>query len=645
MRPNFNNKIMEDNFDYRAEANQTASQSEPRTQQSQPAQPMRGRTPKPPKPQKPEGRGRKFWRVVFGSMIGFVLGQVVLSILGIIMFFNMMVNMASNQSSSLTDNTVLDLRLNSTIVERADEDVNMFALYSTPSIALDDILKSIKAAAKEDNIKGISVNTGMMMQASPATLTEIRRALEEFKKSGKFVYAYGDYYGQGAYYLASVADSVFLNPQGTMDLRGMSSQIMFYKGLIDKLGVDVQVVKCGKFKSAVEPYLLDKMSDANREQMEVLLNSIWGEMTAQIAQSRHLSQDDINRIADSLLVRNAHDALENKLVDNLMYRSDYHKMLRAKLGVSGKQKITLLSVEEYASNLSEKSRLLSKNKIAVIYAYGQINDGKGSSNTIGDVTLCKSIRKAVDDKRVKAIVLRVNSPGGSALASEIIWNEIENAKKEGKIVVTSMGDYAASGGYYISCNSDYIVAEPTTLTGSIGVFGIIPSVGRFLDTKLGITTDGVSTNAHSDALNGMRPMDETEYAWMQNSVDQTYDTFLQRVSNGRKIDKAQVDSIGQGRVWSGKDALEIGLVDQLGNLDDAIQMAAQLADITDYKVVYPEKKSFLELVLSNESSGRERVNATVREELGELYPAYNAMKQIRDMKGVQARMPMEIVVR
>ena len=594
---------------------------------------------------KGESKARKFFRVVFGSALGFILASVILSFLSILMMIGMVAALSSSDTEKIESNSVLELTLNAPIDERAAD--NPFSdmelpYYSTNSIGLNDILASLENAAKDDKIKGISLNV-KSVQASPATLEEIHDALVKFKESGKFVYAYSDYYTQGAYYLASVADKVFLNPKGEIDFRGLAFQIMFYKGLIDKLDIDVQVVKCGKFKSAVEPYLLDKMSEANREQLTVLGNSIWGKMLSDMAASRNISVEQLNNVADSMLIlKDINNAIKMGMVDAFSYPTDYRNTLKKQLGLDDDDALNLVSLATYRKSFKEDLGKGS-DKIAVIYAVGEINDGKGSDNTIGDVTLCKEIRRAYKDKDVKAIVLRVNSPGGSALASEIIWNELENAKAAGKKVVTSMGDYAASGGYYISCNSDAIVAEPTTLTGSIGVFGMIPSIQRCLESKLGVTLDVVKTNAHSDFLS-YRPMTEEEYTALQCNVDKTYDTFLTRVSDGRGLSKAQVDSIGQGRVWSGADALQLGLVDQLGNLKDAIAVAAKLAGTDSYKLVYyPEKKEWFETLFNKDKEEKE-ISAAIRSELGDLYPTYNALQQIIKAKGVQARMPLEITI-
>ena len=595
---------------------------------------------------KGESKSRKFFRVVFGSALGFILASVIISFLSILMMIGMVAALGSSDTEKIESNSILELTFNDPIEERGIE--NPFAgmdirFYNNSATGLDDILASLENAATDDKIKGVSLKLSSV-SASPATLSAMRDALLKFKESGKFVYAYGNNYSQGAYYLASAADKVFVNPKGGIDFRGLAFQIMFYKGLIDKLDIDVQVVKCGKFKSAVEPYLLDKMSDANREQLTVLGTSIWNKMVADMAKSRNLSIDDLNAIADSmLLIKDFENAVQLGIADDFFYPTQYRNFLKEKLGVKEDETLNLVSLDTYRKSFKQDLGKGS-DKIAIIYAVGQINDGKGSNTTIGDVTLCQEIRRAYKDKDVKAIVLRVNSPGGSALASEIIWNELENAKAAGKKVVTSMGDYAASGGYYISCNSDAIVAQPNTLTGSIGVFGMIPSVQRCLETKLGVTVDVVKTNAHSDAISGMRPMSEEEYNLMQGSVDKTYDTFLTRVSDGRGLTKAQVDSIGQGRVWAGTDALHLGLVDKLGNMKDAIALAAELAGIDSYKLVYyPEKKEWFE-TLFNKDKEENEISAAIRSELGDLYPTYNALQQIIKSKGVQARMPLEIVI-
>lgn len=594
----------------------------------------------------PETRSRKFWRVVLGSMVGFVLASIITSILGLLMFVGMIATIqksASSMMSSTTDvkdNSVLLVDLTPSISERAVEIPFSFGDYSQQSLGLNDVLATIKAAAGDSKIKGIYLKS-QTVSASPASAKEIRDALLDFKKSGKFIYSYSDVYTQNGYYMATVADKVFLNPTGDMTFRGYAFQLMFYKNLLDKLDVDVQIFRHGQFKSAVEPYFLDKMSEANREQMSTLANSLWTVFVQDVSKARKISVDQLNNIADSLLCSSPQAALKLKLVDKLAYPDEAEKMIRTKLNLGDKDKINYVSIGQYAKSLSSKEN--NTNKVAVMYAYGEISDGKGDSDRgIYSETFIKEFRKVYKDNDVKAIVLRVNSPGGSALASENIWHEIENAKKAGKKVVVSMGDYAASGGYYISCNSDFIYAEPNTITGSIGVFGMVPSVQKFMKNKLGITMDEVSSNKHSVPGGLYRPLDELESQNMQASVEEIYATFTKRVADGRHLRVTYVDSIGQGRVWAGSDALQLGLVDALGNLDAAVAKAAKLASLDKYDVVYyPAKKDWFSMIFNMKDDA---VDAAVREKMGQFYDMYNGVQQVLESSGVQARMPMIITI-
>lgn len=591
---------------------------------------------------KPETRTRKFWRVVFGSMLGFFFSMILVSILYMVMLISMVAAFSSmdKDSAGVKDNSILKINLTQSVTERAmDVPFEMFNNYYS-QIGLDDVLASIKNAATDPKIKGIYINSATV-SASPATVKEIHDALLEFKKSGKFIYAYSDVYAQNGYYLASVADKIILNPTGSLDFKGYAMQIMFYKGLIDKLDVDVQVVRHGQFKSAVEPYILDKMSEANREQLTLLTNTLWDVFISDISASRKIPADTLNAIADNLLCALPKDALRLKLVDKIGFPSDMEKLLKDKLNVAEDKDLNFVTIEKYKKSIQNNDSKVT-DKIAVVYAVGNINDGKGdNSQGIYSESFIKEFKKAYKDKDVKAIVLRINSPGGSALASENIWQEIEKAKKAGKVVVTSMGDYAASGGYYIACNSNYIIAQPNTITGSIGVFGMIPSFQNTLKNKLGVTIDGVKTNKHSDYGTGFRPMDETEMAVMQISVEDIYSTFTKRVADGRKMTVAQVDSIGQGRVWAGADAIKIGLVDKLGSIDDAIAKAAQLAKISKYAIVYyPKQKDWFTMLFSKE----DEVEAALRAKLGRFYFTYEGLNQLMNQEGVQARMPMEIYI-
>jgi protease-4 len=590
---------------------------------------------------KPETRSRKFWRVVFGSMLGFFFSMILVSILYMVMLISMIGTLASasKETTTIKNNSVLQLNLNQSVAERVIETpFDKFNTYNA-QIGLNDILACIKNAATDPKIKGIYLNSATV-GASPASVKEIHDALVEFKKYGKFIYAYSDVLAQNGYYLASVADKIILNPAGSLDFKGYAFQVMFYKGLIDKLDVDVQILRHGQFKSAVEPYMLDKMSEANREQLTVLSNSLWKVFVDDISAARKIPADSLNAIAENLLCATPEDALRLKMVDQLGYPGDMEKLLKSKLNVGEDDDINFVSISKYKKSIIENTKAAAK--IAVVYAVGEISDGKGdNSRGIYSESFIKEFKKAYKDNDVKAIVLRINSPGGSALASENIWREIENAKKAGKIVVTSMGDYAASGGYYIACNSNYIIAQPNTLTGSIGVFGMIPSFQNLLKNKLGITVDVVKTNQHADYGTGLRPLDGTEMATIQNSIEQIYSTFTKRVADGRKMTVAQVDSIGQGRVWAGVDALNLGLVDKLGNIDDAIAKAAELAKISNYSIVYyPKQKDWFTLLFGND----DELEAALKAKLGSLYFTYEGIDHVLNQKGIQARIPMEISI-
>lgn len=597
------------------------------------------------KPKKKETGAKKFWRIVFGTMVGFFFSCIIVSILSMFMFAAMIASMGSSTTVNVKDNSILKLDLQKNISEQAEDNPfdmfgDEFSQYYQSSIGLDDILACIKSAAKDPKIKGIYINSEAV-GAAPATLKEIHDALVEFKASGKFIYAYADNYAQGGYYLSSVADKVTMSTTGLIQFKGLAMQVMFYKGLIDKLDVDVQVIRHGKFKSAVEPYLTDKMSDANREQMTLLASTLWNTMVDDIAASRKLSTEEVNNIADGMFIGTAAKAVESKLIDKACYKSDVVQDLKKLVKVEDDKDLNITTLAEYTKALKAENNT-AKDEIAIIYAVGEIRDGKSGNDVMGSETMVKLIKEAHTSDNVKAIVLRVNSPGGDGTASDIIWHEIEQAKKAGKIVVTSMGDYAASGGYYISCNSNYIIAQPNTLTGSIGVFGLVPSFQRALKNKLGVTVDGVSTNKHSDAGGTMRPMNAEELAVYQEFIDDFYGVFTQRVADGRGMEQSAVDEIGQGRVWAGADALKIGLVDALGNIDDAVAKAAELAKLENYKIsYYPKKKDFWTRLMEK-SSNDNNVQAFIKQELGDQYYIYQGLNQLKRAEGVQAMMPMQI---
>jgi len=507
---------------------------------------------------------------------------------------------------------------------------------------LNAILNAIENAKTDVNIKGISIETDYV-NAGLAQTQAIRNKLVEFKESGKFILAYGDMYDQKKYYLSTAADSVFLNPVGGLDFKGLSMEVMYLKDIQNKTGVKMEVIRHGKYKSAVEMYLSDKMSPANREQISSFLGSIWGEMLADISESRNLSLDALNDIADGLKTRTPQLALEHNMVDGLLYLDQYENSLRAAAGLDAKTKLKLVTIGKYIQSGKGRIKATAKDKIAVIYAQGEIHYAKGDEDVIGQKMMSKAIRRAVKDKNIKAIVLRVNSPGGSALASDLIWRELELAKKE-KPLVVSMGNYAASGGYYIACNADKIFAEPTTLTGSIGVFATIPNLSG-LANDIGINAEQVSTNK-SASYSVFEPMTAAFRDVAQGGVENVYTTFIQRVADGRNMKVSDVDAIGQGRVWTGVEAIENGLVDVLGNLDDAVAEAAEMAELVEYKrinlPVY--KKDFKESM-----GGLPFMNtkeAILKEELGqENFRIYQDFKRVYGLKGMQARIPYVFTIK
>jgi protease-4 len=463
--------------------------------------------------------------------------------------------------------------------------------------------------------------------------------LAAFKAKGKFICAYAEAYSQSAYYMASVSNTIYLNPQGDLDWKGLNMSLLFFKNTLNKLDVDMQIFRHGKFKSAIEPFMLDKMSEANRLQSETFLNSIWSNMLSDIAKSRKIEISELQKMANDLRVRFPEDAV-GSLIDKTAYEDEVLANLKKQLGQKGTDKLNVVSLDKYDVKVEAKpSRNLPK--IAVIYANGSISSGEGNDDEIGSSTLAKAIRDARTDEKIKAIVLRVNSPGGSALASDVIWREVLLAKKS-KPFIVSMGNLAASGGYYISCAASRIFAEPNTITGSIGVFGIMPNIQRMLNNKLGITIDTVNTNLHSDIGTALRPLDKKEFEFIQSSVEKVYDTFTKRVAEGRGISQAQVDSIGQGRVWSGSDALQIKLVDELGGLSDAIAFAAKQIKAKDFKVLeLPKQKNPLNELLGQKESELE--NKMLKQNLGPVYTYFKQVKSVLQLKGIQARLPYDIV--
>lgn len=548
----------------------------------------------------------------------------------------------SSDKYNLKDNTVLTLKLEGTLSERVEPNsfLDLIGQNTDLEIGLDDILSSIKKAKENDNIKGIYINAGAFA-ASNASLKEIRDQLADFKESGKFIIAYADVYSQGCYYLSSVADKVIMNPQGNLDLHGLSSSPTFYKGLLDKVGIEMQIFKVGTFKSAVEPFMLDKMSDANREQVTAYINDIWSTITSEISDSRKISVDKINQLTDSLQTfKLANASVSDGLVDTLMYETEVKEYLKDLLKVEKAKDVKMASIKDMTS-VSFVKESNSKDVIAILYAEGSINNGSGKDG-ITDKRYVKEIEKLKDNDKIKAVVFRVNSPGGSAYASEQIWKAITDLKAK-KPVVVSMGDYAASGGYYIACNASKIIAQPNTLTGSIGIFGMFPNF-EGLTKKVGLSFDNVKTNKFADFGDATRPMRPEEKVILQQYIEHGYDLFLTRCSEGRNIPKDSLDHIAQGRVWTGNQALKIGLVDALGNIDTAIQEAAKLAKLDDYSLQdYPKKVDFLESLLSNQKE--EFATKAMKEYLGKDYELFKTIKEIKEQDFVQARMPYDISIR
>ena len=594
----------------------------------------------------------KFGKIVLAAFLGTLIALVINFFIKVGVISSMISSFSKSDTESSTTvkpNSLLYMKLDYSIPDRTVDDplgsFNFNSMETKESTGMTTILHNIENAKTDPNIKGIYLELSSI-PTSTATLQEIRNKLIEFKESGKFIVTYGESYSQSAYYMASVADKIYLNPEGALDLHGMASQIMFYKHLLEKLDVEMQIVRGpnNRFKSAVEPYFLDKMSEANREQMDKLLNSVWGEILTSISQSRNISVEQLNMIADNLETYfDAQKALEYGLVDNLYYKDQLLDELK---GLTGSNKdINTIGNANYAKSYKDKSS--SKNEVAVIYALGQIYDGKGDEEqNIYSENLSKTIRKAREDENVKAIVLRVNSPGGSAVASAIIGRELDLTKAE-KPIIVSMGDYAASGGYWISAKADYIFADPTTLTGSIGVFGTFPNLQGLLNDKIGLTFDVAKTNENADFGTVTQPLTEFQYGKLQEMVVKTYNDFTSRVAEGRGLTQSYVDSIGQGRVWSGVDAIEIGLVDQLGDMEDAIAYAAQKANLgNDFKVSeWPKQKDFFTRIMESvNNNGSDKLDAAMRSKLGTYYNYIQGLEYLQKNTGIQARMPFDMVI-
>ncbi|GGD13124.1 signal peptide peptidase SppA [Flavobacterium orientale] len=586
-----------------------------------------------------------------GNIIATVIGIFVFMMLVFFGFILLGAIFGSGDSDivKVEKNSVIELNLENIYLDYKGKysDPLVTFLSKNTEVGFSDVINAIEHAKNDDKIKGISILNNFS-SLGLAQSKSLREKLIDFKKSGKFVVAYSNYLTQRDYYLNSVADTIYLNPVGEMEFKGLSSEILFFKDLQEKSGVKMEVIRHGKYKSAVEPFLENEISEENREQMTSLLNSVWTSIVEDISKSRKISVDSLNSIATNLSARTPELALSSKLIDKIGYEDEYHDGIRTALKVDFDEDYKSIEIADYAQNfLTKPSKVSTKDKIAVIYAQGEIMGGDGDVTIIGEGAMRKALIEARKDENIKAIVLRIDSPGGSALTSELIWREIEITKKA-KPVVVSMGNVAASGGYYIACNADKIIAEPTTITGSIGVFGAIPNMTE-LSKKIGINTSIIKTHDNAAEYSVFKPLDPTLKATITESIENIYSTFVTRVAVGRKMTFAQVDEIAQGRVWTGTEALELGLVDQLGGLDNALAEAAKLAKIKKYKVQnLPEfDKNFMDFLSdSNSLPFAKSKEAYIREEIGiEAYQTLQQIKKVSQQKGVQAMMPYEIRIK
>jgi protease IV len=587
---------------------------------------------------------KNFLKYTLATITGIIIASVLFFIV-MLASFSVIVS-SGNKPVSISNNSILVLKAGVRIPDRGDQNplsgIDLFNMTFAPVPGLNEILHNIEKASGDSKIKGILIENGLL-PSGWATTEEIRNALMKFRENGKFVISYTDYIlTQECYYLSTAADKIFINPGSMVDFKGLSSEVMFYKKALEKIGVEVQVIRHGKFKGAVEPFILDKLSEENKTQIKDYAGSLWNQVIADISKSRGIPDEQLNRLADNLDGNLASRALETKLVDGLMYRDALIDTLKVMSGISKDKDLKLVSMIKYSKVQDPKMIYSAKNKIAVVYASGTIVTIRGNDNNIGGNYYADVIRKARLDTSIKAIVLRVNSPGGSATASDIIWRELDLAARV-KPVVISMGNYAASGGYFISAPATKIYADPMTISGSIGVFGMIPNAGKLLEQKLGLTTEIVNTNKNSDFPSIYRPMNNYEKEIMQLSIEKIYNDFVSKVASGRKMAAGSVDSIGQGRVWSGTSAVKIGLVDELGGLKDAIKGAANLARIESYSIrELPVIEDPYTRILSQ--LGGEIRMKILKKELGESIKYYNMVQEIKDLSGIQARLPYFIEI-
>ncbi len=588
---------------------------------------------------------KEFFKFMFASMLGFFLTFLLLFLIMVGMIASI-ATIASKDTVAIDKQSVLHLQLTTEIVDRGGsnpfETFDFMSMSLGKSIGLNDLLDGLERAKADDNISGIYLDLSLV-PTGWSTVNEIRKALEDFKESGKFVISYGETYMQNAYFLGSVADKVYLHPEGLIDFRGLNAELFFVKDLLGRLGIDPQVIRHGEYKSAGEPFFLDKMSPENREQTLAYISAIWNNIAADIAISRGLTINHINEVANGLFTRNASLAMEWGMIDGVAFYDEILDVLRNQLGIDEDDDINFITIDRYARAPRPKSMPVprTRDRIAVVYASGNIVSGSGSDRVIGSDRIAQAIREARLNDNVKAIVFRINSPGGSALASDVILREVKLAAME-KPVVASMGDVAASGGYYIACGADWIMANPTTITGSIGVFGMIPNMQGFFNDKLGVTFDNVKTNRFADFGSITKPLSNSERQMIQEMISDVYDTFIGHVAEGRGLPVAVVDELGAGRVWSGAEAKRNGLIDEFGGLQEAINKAAALAELETYRLKeYPIRKDFLTQLLEDFGGIKNRM---IKKELGSAYIYYRQLQDIEEMTGILTRLPYDIII-
>ena len=590
---------------------------------------------------------QQFFKFMFASCLGVLLAMMVFGFIAVLMIGSAASSLGSKDTVRVKPNSVLELKFQNDIPEKTNNVApDGFAFETDDVIGLTDMVTAIEYAKTDDNIKGIFLD----LNGAPGgmvTRSTIRDALLDFKESNKFIVAYSKYYTQHTYYLASVADDISVHPVGGIDFRGFGAQIPFFKNALDKLGVEIEVYYAGQFKSATEPYRLTEMSEQNRRQIREYLEPLYDKFLSDIGEVRNISVEELKRIANEWLIRTADDAVTHGLADRVGYRDEVLDVLRTKIGLEKKDKIQKVSIQKYAHKAKPKIDFKIKDKIAVIYAEGTIVMGKDAPGSVADDDYGPMIRKIRQDDRIKGIVLRVNSPGGSAFTSESIWRELSLAQKDGKPIVVSMGDYAASGGYYIACLADKIVAEPSTITGSIGVFATVPNASVLMNDKIGISLDTLNLARYASSFNLFHDHAPDEAAIFQQMTDNAYEVFLQRVAKGRNMTREEVHAIAQGRVWTGEKAMELGLVDELGGLEKAISIAEEITGLEEYRISeYPKTKDpFQQLMDKYFKLDQAKLKARqeiLQSELGELYPYYQQLKEVKEVEGPQARLPFLI---